>query len=293
MSFGTKARPLRQAAMAIGLCAVIVSCQTKNETLVRRFKLRGTVVSVDRQGHQAVINHEEIPGFMAAMTMAYKIKAEGVLEQLQPGDQITAEVVVAENDSWLENVVIVKKGSASGSSPSSQLPEPQPGRTVPDFVLVNQDGKRVHFRQYRGKLVLLTFIYTRCPLPDYCPRMNLNLAEINQALAKEKKLYSATHLLSISFDPEHDTPSVLKTYGTDFTARTDPGFRHWEFVAIPSKELRRVTQFFGLSYWEETGQIVHSMSTALIAPDGNLYRWYPGNDWKVEDVMKDIRGIED
>jgi len=293
MSYWTKARSFRKAAIALGVCALFLSCHSEHQTTARRFKLRGTVVSVDRQGQQAVINHEEIPGFMAAMTMGYKIKDEAALRQLQPGDQITAEVVVTDNESWLENVVIVKKASASGSIPSSQLRQPEPGENVPDFLLVNQDGKRVHFRRYRGKSVLLTFIYTRCPLPDYCPRMNSNLAEINHALAKDKRLFSATHLLSISFDPEYDTPKVLRAYAAQYTARDDPGFRHWEFAVVPANELKEVARYFGLSYWQEAGQIVHSMSTTLIGPDGKLYRWYPGNEWKVGEVLKDIQEIRD
>lgn len=116
MSCWSKACPFRKAILALVLCAVFVSCHSGNESAARPFKLRGTVISVDHQGHQAVINQEEIPGFMAAMTMSYKIKDEAALQELQPGDQITADVVVVGNDSWLENVIVAKKGSISGSN---------------------------------------------------------------------------------------------------------------------------------------------------------------------------------
>jgi len=121
--------------------------------------------------------------------------------------------------------------------------------------------------------------------------MNLNFAEINLALSRRKQLYSATHLLSVSFDPKHDTPSVLKSYGQDFTAKTDPGVHHWEFVAVPQQELRQVAQFFGLSYWQEGAQIVHSMSTTLVAPDGRVYKWYGGNNWQTIDVLRALDSL--
>lgn len=287
---------LRRGLMAFWMGVVAaawpVACQHQAGPPPKRYHLRGTVVSVDPSHAQLVVSHGEIPGFMSAMTMGYAVRDQRALAGLSPGDEITADVVVQNTDSWLENIVIVKKADRPPQALTPVRP-PEPGEVVPDFSFINQYGRKEHLSEFHGKAVLLTFIYTRCPLPDYCPRMNLNLAEINLALSKHKQLYAATHLLSVSFDPQHDTPSVLRTYGADFTAHTDPKFHHWEFVAVPSRELRQVAQFFGLSYWQEGTQIVHSMSTTLVAPNGCVYRWYGGNSWQPVDVLTNLHSLLD
>src|SRR4029077_11309497 len=137
----------------------------------------------------------------------------------------------------------VKKSDGKSSPPGAQLQPSDQGTQVPDFALVNQDGKRMRLQQYRGKSVLLTFIYTRCPLPDYCPLMTHNFAEIDKALAKNPKLYADTHLLSISFDPKFDTPPVLRNYARSYVQ--DKGaqtFQHWEFAALQAGETKDVTK---------------------------------------------------
>ena len=278
-------------ALTLVLCLGLTTCQPRKQqqSQARRYRLKGEIVSVDRQARQAVIDHDEIPGYMSAMTMSYATRDRQALEKLAPGDQIQAALVVEEQRSWLENVVIVKKGGASQSRRSSEFRLPEPGVAVPNFVLVNQDGKRIHLREYQGKAVLLTFIYTRCPLPDYCPLMTSNFVEINDDLRKSKNLYQKTRLLSISIDPEYDTPHVLRTYGSPFTGEHDARtFSHWQFASASPEELKEISRFFGLQYWEEEGQIVHSMSTALISPQGKLYRWYPGNKWKPVEVVNDL-----
>jgi protein SCO1 len=154
---------------------------------------------------------------------------------------------------------------------------------------VNQDGKRIGLRQYHGRAVLLTFIYTRCPLPDYCPLMTHNFAEIDKALAKNPQLYADTHLLSISFDPKFDTPPVLRNYARSYVQ--DKGaqtFQHWEFAALPAAETKDVTKYFNIFLSEQDGQITHSMCTAIISPAGTLYRFYSGSDWKPDEVLADL-----
>src|SRR5438105_7307992 len=153
---------------------------------------------------------------MAAMTMPYPVADARTLEQLSPGDQITADVVVSPSEIHLESVLVVKKSDGKTLPPGAQLKPSNHAAAVPDFTLVNQDGKRIRLEQYRGKALLLTFIYTRCPLPDYCPLMTHNFAEIEKALMEWPELYTKTHLLSISFDSQHDTPPVLRNYARAF-----------------------------------------------------------------------------
>lgn len=257
---------------------------------VRRYHLKGKVVQVDKAQQHLVIDHEEIPGFMGAMTMPYPVADAATLERVSPGDQVTAEVVVGDNQIRLENVVVVKKSDGKSGPPGAQLRPSDKEAPVPDFALVNQDGKRIHLGQYRGKSVLLSFIYTRCPLPDYCPLMTHNFAEIDKALRDSPELYGKTHLLSISFDSDYDKPPVLRNYAkafvTDRGART---FEHWEFATAPAAEKSEVTKFFDVFVTEEQGQITHSLTTAIISPDGRVYKSYNGNDWKPADVLADLK----
>ena len=257
----------------------------------KRYHLEGKVISTDKAQQQIVVDHKEIPGFMGAMAMPYPIADPKDVDRVAPGDQITADVVVTDKGVRLENVVVVKKGDGKAAAPASELHPPQAADSVPDFALVNQDGKRVTLRQYRGKAVLLSFIYTRCPLPEYCPLVTHHFAEIEKSLAQDPKLYARTHLLSISFDPKFDTPAVLRKYARDYVPANDSKvFTHWEFAAAPEPELKDVAKFFNLFLNEEDGQITHSMATAIIAPDGTLYKWFHDNDWKPADMIADLSG---
>lgn len=275
--------------LALLVTLPLTACRGTNQTQVRRYHLKGTVVQVDKAQKHLVVNHEEIPGFMGAMTMPYPVVDAQTLEKVSPGDQITADVVVTPSEIHLENVVVVKKSDGKTSPTGARLQPSDQGATVPDFALVNQDGKHVRLAHYRGKSVLLTFIYTRCPLPDYCPLMTHNFAEIEKTIETTPELYAKTHLLSISFDSQYDTPKVLRNYARAFvTDRGQQTFEHWEFAAIPAAEKNDVTKFFDVFVMQEQGQITHSMSTAIISPDGRIYKAYNGNDWKPADVLADL-----
>jgi protein SCO1/2 len=281
---------MRNRLVSLGalVCIVLAGCGGQQapapQAQARRFALKGTVISIDRPQQRIVVDHEEIKGFMGAMAMPYPVVDPKLLDVAGPGDQITADVVVTDTSAHLENIVVVKKGEAP--KPGGSLLERAPGEMPPDFELVNQDGKRIHLQQYRGKTVLLTFIYTRCPLAEYCPLATHNFAEIEKALAKTPAAYAKTHLLSISFDSQHDTPDVLRSYSKSFMAK--PSYSHWEFATIPQADRMKVAGYFNVFLSEEGGQIVHSMTTAVIAPDGSVRRWYSSNDWKPADVLSDL-----
>ena len=152
----------------------------------------------------------------------------------------------------------------------------------------NQSGKRISLKQYRGHaLFVITFIYTRCPFPDFCPRMSTHFAEIYKQLATNPALAGA-HLLSISFDPEHDTPKVLRDYGFSVVHRREPAlFNHWEFATASAADLPKIADFFALTVKPENGLITHNLSTAVIGPDGKIVKWYHGSDWQPSDLIKD------
>jgi protein SCO1/2 len=285
------------------LCATLafaVGCTSKSQpaassasSAAKRYALKGKVISVDKNAGTANIDNEPIPGFMDAMIMSYPFKPATALDQLQPGDSITADVVLDEPGKyWLENVKVVGHSTSAeppAAKPTSSLHIPAPGDEVPDFRLVNQNGKTVSVHQYRGQTLLLTLIYTRCPFPDFCPRVSHEFAAIDRQIRADPARYGKAHLLSISFDPANDTPKVLRAYGFSCVGSKDPAlFARWEFAAIPQGEVAQFADYFALTYKEEGGLITHSLSTAVISPDGKIFKWYHGADWQAADLLQDL-----
>jgi protein SCO1/2 len=249
------------------------------------------VVAVDSNAGTVTLAHEAIPGYMAAMTMTYPLKDKWAFDVLKPGQTVRATLVVASDRAWLEGIVVAEEAkSESNSLAPPESTRPLLGEEVPDFPLINQDGKRIHLHQYHGQALLLTFIYTRCPLPDYCPLMSKNFAQILAKVRSDPILSPSTHLLSISIDPEYDKPAVLRAYALDCAGNSHP-FDHWEFASGTPEQVRKVAEFFGLKYWIEGGQIVHALVTALIGPDGKVIHLYRGNDWQPAQVVRDLRDL--
>jgi protein SCO1/2 len=229
---------------------------------------------------------------MEAMTMPYKVKDANVLTELHPGDRITATLVdVDEAQFYLDNIVITAQSNPD-YKPAVEYHAPAAGEQIPNFALLNQGGKTIHLQDFRGKALLITFIYTRCPMADYCPRMSRNFAEVDRALANDKAVLARTHLLSISFDPAYDTPAVLRSYGGAYTGNySRETFAHWDFAAPSAKDLPAVEQWFnvGVTPGDAPGQLTHSLSTVLVGPDGKVLQWYPSNEWKPSDVAADMQ----
>lgn len=267
---------------------------TSSQSGAKRYALKGKVVSVDKNAGTANIDNEPIAGFMDAMVMSYPFKPTAALDQLQPGDSITADVVVEEPGKyWLENVKVVGHSQAPvatpAGKPTASMHIPAPGDDVPDFKLVNQNGKNISLQQYRGQTLLLTLIYTRCPFPDFCPRVSHEFAAIDRQIRANPARYGKAHLLSISFDPANDTPKVLRAYGFSCTGSKDSAvFVHWEFAAIPQAQLPQFADYFALTYKEEGGLLTHSLSTAIISADGKVFKWYYGAEWQAADLLQDL-----
>jgi protein SCO1/2 len=262
-------------------------------TQQKTFTIRGTVVSTDATS--VTLDAENVPGFMEAMTMPYKLKDPSVASELHPGDRITATVLADQDDGGFHNVVldhiVVIAQARPDYKPAVQYHVPTPGDEVPNFKLLNQSDRTIDFAQFKGKAVLITFIYTRCPLADFCPRMSHNFADIDKALATDPALYAKTHLISISFDPTYDTPKVLRSYGGAYTGQyTNEKFAHWDFAAPSEKELPAITQFFNVGVTPgDNKSLNHSVSTVLIGKDGKVAQWFPTNEWQPADVLTAIK----
>ena len=283
------------ALLFCGGALLVFSCQRKPPATTR-YPFTGRIVSLDNQAQTALIDGDMVQGYMEAMAMTYKFKPPSTIRQLSPGDAISADLIVVDHDPrdestepeyWLENVKITGHAKAPPANGANSIHMPAPGEEVPDFAFVNQDGKRVSLRQYRGRVLFVTFIYTRCPFADFCPRMSANFNKIYEQMGTNPSLTGA-HLLSVSFDPQHDTPRVLRDYGYSVAhTKTPTLFRSWEFAAPTAQDLPKIADFFALTVKPEGGMITHNLSTAVIGPDGKIVSWYHGSDWQVSDLIKD------
>ena len=256
----------------------------------RRYPLQGEVVAKSVATGEITVRHGDIPGFMDAMTMPYRVKNPAILQELEPGDKIAADVVIGSDrsDYWLEDVRITDESGRVSAKPALTPTMLMPGERVPNVPLVNQDGRTIHLSDFTGKAVLVTFIYTRCPMPDFCPRLTSEFAHIEKQLAKNPDESAKTHLLTISFDPKYDTPAVLRKYALAYLDNNAAAFAHWDFATAKPDDLARLAKAFGLQYQEQSDQIIHTMNIALIAPDGTLARFWSTN-WTPEELLASLR----
>ena len=242
-----------------------------------RYQAKGLVVAEDPKAHTLTISHEAIPGFMEAMSMPFELRGRS----FAPGTTVTFTLVVEQRRSWVEDVRPVAFESSERDpalasrlqlidrvTGSAAVPL-KLGESVPDFTLTDQTGKPVSLSQLKGKVVAVTFVYTRCPLPDYCLRLNNNFDRLNKRFAMRSDLV----LLTISFDPVHDTTDKLAQYGGIWKADA----ARWHFLTGAPKDIERVSGLFGVTAWKDDGLLTHSLHTAVIGRDGRLVANLEGN----------------
>jgi protein SCO1/2 len=256
----------------------------------KRYPIKGVVTAVDPAKQQVTVQHEEIPGFMSAMTMPFPIRDDPkVIEFLRPGDRIEARLVVDGPDNsvyFLEEVLT--KGFVPTPTPfggTGIRPEPNKGvavgEVIPDFTLTDQTGARVKLSQFRGEPLAVTFTYTRCPIATACPLTIARFSKIDAGLKKEG--FGA--LLCVTVDPEHDTPAAL----ADYAKRVGADPKRWKFLTGDAREVASVAERFGVLYYPDKGQIVHSQAVAVVDPDGRLETVYYGEQWEPETVLQDLQ----
>jgi protein SCO1/2 len=249
------------------------------------------VVEVDAANRKITIAHRDIPGLMPAMTMPFVVleKDAPVLQAAGPGDEVTATLVARDSRYWLEDLVVVKRGTPDPSAKTApRAHEAHPGDAMPGVTLVDQDGKALRLADFRGKAVALTFVYTRCPLPDFCPLMMTNFAAADAALAADASLAARAHLVTVTFDPAHDTPDVLRAFGRPFQ-RTTPPFAHWTLATGKEEAIRALGGALELDYVEDDRSFTHNLRTAVLDREGRLHRLFRGNEWKPEELVAELR----
>jgi protein SCO1/2 len=260
--------------------------------------LKGKIEALDILDRKLTVSHEAIPGFMAAMTMPFNMPEDHTLlgrfrgmriERLRRGDVITATLAVKPAESWIENVQVIRY------EPPPDLPIPvrkesKVGESVIDVPLVDQDGKAFHLSDFRGHPLALTFIYTRCPLPEFCPRIMKNFQELEGAIEKDQDLKQTARLLSVSFDVEFDRPEVLNAFGSAFVKDRGQGpFARWKLATGTKEAIDRLGRYFGLSFFKEEGLFAHTLVSVVIDPDGKLAKEFPGNEWTPGDALSALR----
>ena len=263
--------------------------------------LKGEVRKVEKDAREVTLRHEAIPGFMEAMTMPFHVENPATLEDLRPGDQVEGKLRVERKNGEISNyqlldLTVTKPALAaplvldlSGKSPvlRARPKRLEKGDPVPDFTMTGQDGKPFKLSDLRGHVVVLTFIYTRCPLPDFCPLMDRKFADLAQSIAAFPDRARQVRLISVSFDPDHDTPAILREHARIRGAAPPL----WTFAVASHEQLARVAGPLGLIYGPGKNEISHNLCTAVIDQEGKLARLEIGtqrNKWTSADLLKTI-----
>lgn len=252
----------------------------------QKFLVRGVVQELPAGGGTVVIRHEAVPDFMPAMTMPFKVTDETELRNLAPGDEVTFRLHVSEQDNWIDEIRKTGKIVPLNRSASDTAPIIKPlkvGERVPDYVLTDESGRSIRLDQFKGNALALTFVFTRCPVPDFCRRMSSNFAEAGEQLAARKSPRN-WHLLSISFDPEFDTPAELKRYGERYPH--DP--ERWTFATAQMSVIDPLAGRFGLVVRRNGSELDHNLRTAVIDTEGRLRKIFVGNEWTPDDLVREM-----
>lgn len=256
----------------------------------RQYELEGQVLAVRPDTSEVLIKHGDIKGFMPAMTMPFKVRDAALLSATAPGDLVRATLMVAETEAWLST--IEKTGSAPLPEAPAEIPaaafvDPlSPGDAAPEATLTDQDGQPLTMADFKGSAVAVTFIYIRCPLPQFCPMLDRRFAEVQQAIVADPELRGRARLLSVSFDPDADTPERLRAHAAKLGADPDV----WRFATAPRPVVDRFAAAFGVNVIREADQtITHNMRTGVFGPDGTLVAIHDGSDWSAEQVVDDLR----
>ena len=262
----------------------------------RTFALQGQVQSLDPDRKSVVVKHEEIKGFMPAMTMPYEVQEAKALAGLAPGDLVNATLVVISNGAYLTD--IRKVGQAPLEKPPAEAPAPsassgfellKPGDAVPDTRFVDQDGTKRTFDGFKGSPLVVTFIYTKCPLPTFCPLMDRHFVTLQNTLKQDPALKNV-RLVTVSFDPIADTPAVLKRHARTLNA----DLTRWTFLTGDRDDVDQFASRFGVSIsraLDDPLNITHNLRTALIDADGKLVKVYTGNEWSPDQILADLKPV--
>jgi protein SCO1 len=273
------------------IAIIIIAYLFLTKTNEYQFKVKGRVAGFSNSKTSIIIEHEKIEGYMDAMTMPFKVKDTTAIQSLEIGTpiQFNYYVNLKEHSSYIDQIIFIDEGSLASLGKIAQesiIKAPinhknrfiQLGDSLPNYVLSDQDNKEIQTADLKGKKVLLTFIYTNCPVPDFCPLMSYNFKEIHKRLSDTSNVV----LLSVSFDPKRDTPKVLKKYGQKYTS----DFTKWKFISGDQETIEQMTSDFSVITQMNKDQIIHNLRTVYINENGIVQKIWPDNTWKVNEVLE-------
>jgi protein SCO1 len=294
------------ALMAAVLAFLLVGCREKavdsapaataTTNDYQFYLVRGVVKKVEPAEKTVSIQHEEIPKYMPAMTMPFKVKDAKELQGLEPGDTVWFRLCVGKDESWI--VIMKKEGKAGEGQPQASATTPEReairvvrdveplkvGDLMPDYQFTNELGRTVHLKDFLGKALAFTFIYTRCPLPDFCPRMSRNFSEVYEKLSALPNGPTNWHLLTITFDPHFDTPAVLRSYAQAFQYHPE----RWNFVTGAMVDIDAITDQFELIIVKQGTEWNHKVRTVVVDANGRVQAIIYGNEWKPDALVEEI-----
>jgi protein SCO1 len=279
---------------------LLSGCGLKDEV---HYPARGVVKELKPNGKTVVVAHEEIPDYMEAMTMDFDVKNKGELAGLKPGDYISFTLVVKKDDGWIEGIGKLPPPTPTNASQVITMPDTNTtnavtyrrspiveplniGDAVPDYKFTNQFGTPISLAQFKGRALALTFIFTRCPFPTFCPRMSQNFQKAEKALKAKKDAPQNWSLLSVSFDPAYDTPERLNKYAAAYNIDTN----HWQFVTSDLWTIDGITEQVGLTFFRETPTALpqHNLRTIVIDARGRMQKVFVGNEWTTDEFVEEI-----
>jgi protein SCO1/2 len=276
------------------MALALVGCgrATSSNESADHYDTRGVVRGFSPDRSTIEIQHENIPGFMPSMTMPFVARDPKQIADLKIGDAISFRMAVTKNDFWIEEVKKIRRQEINVVEPKQTSPVSAKGHArlkegdqMPAFSLTNQNGEQVSLDTFRGQPFMLTFVFTRCPVPNFCPRMSNNFEELQAAIKSGTGALASTRLLSVTLDPGYDTPKILSEYA---------GFHHadskiWTFATGDEKEIDSLTRGFSVYRQNEGGTISHGLATALVNRDGRIERIWRGNAWTPAEVTEAIQ----
>ena len=285
-------KPFACFAFVLGLfvagCKPTASPPSAVPATNQTFTVRGVIQQIPPDLRHVTIKHEKIPGYMAAMTMDFSVRDTNALAGFAPGDEITFTLVVTADDDWVEKLQRTGKVGGVSGPPGWHAVEAElsVGDTLPDYEFTSETGRTVKFSDFHGQAVAFTFFFTSCPLPEYCPRMNKNLAEARALLLAETNAPANWQLLSISFDSSFDQPMILSSYAGIYRGTNAD---RWLFVVASSNTLASLAPKVDLNFWRENGSITHNLRTVVLGGTGKIFKQFDGNDWTAQDLANAIR----
>ncbi len=264
----------------------------------RIYQVQGIIRRVADNGDTVTIEHEAIPGFMPAMTMPFYLREANELTAFKPGDSVEFDFVVTEEDSWATDfrsidrseIELPKQSRTRQRLPHSKVHRVNEGSPMPEFQLVNSQNERITNDTFDSDMLLLSFIFTRCPVPNFCPLITRHFNTIHQALQSDPDLANQVRLLSISIDPKYDRPGVLKQYKRSVVGADTPP-EEWTFATGTTEEINRLTTAFRVYVKKDSETINHGLCTALVSPEGEIRAIWRGNEWEPQAVLKTIKAM--